>query len=952
MFGTARPPSAQELQQLVDLTSRDPGSPAFVDLGEAFMALGRPQEAIEVGARGLRANPNSIEGRLMVSRAMVQLHQWKEAQVELLKVVKVDRNHAGGFLLLGEVLMRRADYERAMPVLQHAQNLDPGNARVADLLRRARSQLPLDPPPPIPTPRPLPQAAPPPPMNRPPMLPAGRMAMSEFGSENEPTRVPQPLTASPGAPTVGLQMPGLGMPGMQQGMPGMQQGRPPMPAAPMPGAGPGAPTQMQSSAGSGPYGQAGSGGYAQAGAPAEGGVRPRPRVLPAEKPKDAAQASLRQSAAAGENYLNNLLMAGLLDLPNVRAPEAEFEVSLGKRWGRSTRRAFIFLFVLLFAGFGGGGYWYYYAEKQRAMDVARHLAEARRLMESGAYTDLEGAVRETQDALKRDQKNVAAMAVYAKAASLLSLLYGVPADPVEIALATVRKSIEQGDEGWRDMTLARAASTLAVLPTLDEAKARLKDTRESLEAWLTTHPDDAWAHWLHGKALEAAGNYKAALEAYEKAEAGGQGPVVATISMADVLLDQGNARGAMERYERALERAPKHPLALMGRIFQRTETSADPAEISGEINVNFEGKEHGPRLHAYKVLAGALASYLIEDYVKFSEQMAKAQEETVREPRYLARVSYGRLLEGKIKEAGEVRAQVAWYGETNPEPPLPLITLLDAELLLVTGLPGETLKKLAGLDGIRAKRLRGRALYDQGKAREALDELGGVLESAPDDLEALTWSEAARLIGNDRKESREADVELDKLGRNSRNNMVRYVHGDALVRAGKKDEARSKLELSLKELSAESPNPLAYRAHVALAGLDLQENQAKSALEHLDKAAEQVSGYLPAQGILGRIQLSQGQAEDAMQTLKPVVEEPELATAQIELAYAEAIVSRKGAVSDEEREIARQAVRRAKEKGFAPAEELARVAALVDPALLEELGLGSGSKPAKKKRRR
>src|SRR5690606_24796261 len=49
--------------------------------------------------------------------------------------------------LLGEVLMRRADYERAVPVLQHAQNLAPADPTILTLLRRARNGEPLDPPP-------------------------------------------------------------------------------------------------------------------------------------------------------------------------------------------------------------------------------------------------------------------------------------------------------------------------------------------------------------------------------------------------------------------------------------------------------------------------------------------------------------------------------------------------------------------------------------------------------------------------------------------------------------------------------------------------------------------------------------------------------------------------------------------------------------------------------------
>src|SRR5262249_15755228 len=59
-----------------------------------------------------------------------------------------------GFALLGEVLLRRNDYERAVPVLQHAQNLDPTSPAILSMLKRARASSPLDPPPPIPQPVP------------------------------------------------------------------------------------------------------------------------------------------------------------------------------------------------------------------------------------------------------------------------------------------------------------------------------------------------------------------------------------------------------------------------------------------------------------------------------------------------------------------------------------------------------------------------------------------------------------------------------------------------------------------------------------------------------------------------------------------------------------------------------------------------------------------------------
>ena len=149
-----RRPTAQEIEELIDLVRRDPASPAFIDLGEAYLALGRPRDAVQVGNLGLEAAPDSLEGRVMLARAHAAMHQWKEAQGELLRVVKVDRTNRQGFALLGEVLLRRSDFERAVPVLQHAQNLDPTSPQILAMLKRARAGQGLDPPAPIPTPVP------------------------------------------------------------------------------------------------------------------------------------------------------------------------------------------------------------------------------------------------------------------------------------------------------------------------------------------------------------------------------------------------------------------------------------------------------------------------------------------------------------------------------------------------------------------------------------------------------------------------------------------------------------------------------------------------------------------------------------------------------------------------------------------------------------------------------
>ena len=55
VMGPDRRLTAQELDALAEIVRRDPSSPSFVELAEAYLALGRPKQAIEVGMAGIAA---------------------------------------------------------------------------------------------------------------------------------------------------------------------------------------------------------------------------------------------------------------------------------------------------------------------------------------------------------------------------------------------------------------------------------------------------------------------------------------------------------------------------------------------------------------------------------------------------------------------------------------------------------------------------------------------------------------------------------------------------------------------------------------------------------------------------------------------------------------------------------------------------------------------------------
>ncbi len=944
-------PTAEELEELVELVRRDPASPAFVDLGEAYLALGRAREAVDVGNAGLRHTADNHEGRLMVARGHAALHQWKEAQAELLRIVKVDRTNRAGFVLLGEVLMRRADYERAVPVLQHAQNLDPGSPQVLNLLRIARGGLPLDAPPPIPTPvaprraeaRPRPEPGVPSPPSRAPAPPA--RAAPPKAPPPATSRRPAPEPIDDGPTTVGGN-PMLGDRAMSADETEVrgERGDPTVPSSGLAWSGEEKTTERPAERTAAPPSRmplapSPARAHRPTGAPPDG-APVRPRVLPQAKPINAAAASLRQSAAVGETYLNDLLTGGLLDVPGVRVPDGDYDLRPDRRWGRSTTRAFIFLFVLLVLGVGGGGGWWYYSEQQKASAVAAHRTAARALIATGTWDGLTGSLDQLTQALKRDDKNTVTFAAFAESAALRVLLYGGPDQGVEEAIAGAAREIKKpGQPGYRELVIARTALALARLDGGEGPADRLLTARVEIDAWVTAHPEDRWAQWLAGRALLAGGQRTNAAAAFQRAGDPADGLAVAQIERADLLVDDGTFDQAMKLYDQALIKAPDHPLAVLGKSLARAERASDLPGAMDDLNVKLD-KKLGTRTDAYRQLALALAYHGLERNVLMNEALAKAT--TVKEPRFLARVALARILQGRLPEAAIVQAEIKWYGKTKADPD-PLVTLVNGATALAGGTPEAALEILSKLDGTRAQLLRGQALIDLGKYKDALAELELAFTAAPDSIEVQIWRQMAMTLTATGKARDDAATELERTSRKAKSKVGRHAHGLAMLLTGDAKEARRRLEQALDNVSEDEPNPLAYRTRVALATIERSEGRLEPAFQQLTEALKINPGYSPARIELAKVAVARGDGDYAAEILKPVLGESELATPAVKLLWAEALARRSTeSKKDKEKQAMKAeavtALQDAKAAGATPA-ELAVVAALIDPALAESMGL-------------
>jgi tetratricopeptide (TPR) repeat protein len=953
MVDADRRPTAQEMEELIDRVRRDPASQAFVDLGEAYLALGRPKDAIGTATVGLEATPDSLPGRVLLARAHAALHQWKEAQGELLRVVKVDRSNRVGFALLGEVLLRRADFERAVPVLQHAQNLDPTSPQILAMLRKARAGQPLDPP------NPLPQPIPP------------------RGETQAVRPAPSPTTpARPQARPGGLPVPTAG-----PGMPTLALGGVPMPAA------------------------------ARAVAPPPMSVEGvKPRLIANVKQQNAAAASLRQSAAVGENYLNDLLTGGLLDVAGVRVPDVEYDLRPDRRWGRSTRRMFVFLFIVLVFGIGGGGTWYWWSETQRAEAVAGLQGESRQTLARGDYASFVEGLKKLSEAIRKDPGNKTTFAYYVESAGLATLLFGevrvpspddstkellIGADEVEAAYKTLVRgedALQLTDEGMREMAIGKVALELSRMPVgsatpevLKGGSERLATANKTLDELLAKNADDRWARWLKGRALLVAGDRKGALGAFKAAADGDGGLIAASIDRANMLVDDGRIDEALAIYKAVLDKSKGNPLARIGQALARSESPASvDKQVAGEQIEELNAMKTAAlpsRVAAWRSLAVAIVSIDLDEYKGAAEALGAAVfGKPPGEPRFWSRVAWVYVRLGRPGKANDdksdlARAEVArlnclfFAAKAEPDP---MMQTVDAAFMLAKGLPEKAHDLAAKVESPRARLVRIYALLDLNRFKEAQalaeESLRGskqagssVCQSDDKDhlnLELRALCEQARMLNVD-KERGAASDSLTKIASASHNQGARHALGvaylalkdkppiDATTRTSNLEYAKKYLTKAVDENTEEAPNPIVYRTRAALAEIALLENDTATAEKRLVEALDANSGFYPARALKAKLALRKDDPAEALSLLKPILSEQGAVTPVVLLNLAEALVRQKDA-GEQEKEQAKALLGELRGKPGVSDEELARIAAMIDPKLPEQLGVpapGDGAAP-------
>lgn len=129
------------VERYEQILNQDPASTAFVELAKALIAKGDYARAIEVCQQGLSYHKDSVVGRVLWGKALIQLSRPAEAMEQFDQAIAIDRENPHAYNLIGEVLLHKGLYRSALPILKKAVALQPNDGRVRQWLEQTQRAL-------------------------------------------------------------------------------------------------------------------------------------------------------------------------------------------------------------------------------------------------------------------------------------------------------------------------------------------------------------------------------------------------------------------------------------------------------------------------------------------------------------------------------------------------------------------------------------------------------------------------------------------------------------------------------------------------------------------------------------------------------------------------------------------------------------------------------------------
>ena len=99
------------------------------------------EKAIATCQQGLTHHPNSVSGRVLWGKALINAGKAADAMKQFDLAVNIDKDNPHAYNLIGEALLRKGLYRSALPILRRAAGLQPNNARVQEWLEKTKQAL-------------------------------------------------------------------------------------------------------------------------------------------------------------------------------------------------------------------------------------------------------------------------------------------------------------------------------------------------------------------------------------------------------------------------------------------------------------------------------------------------------------------------------------------------------------------------------------------------------------------------------------------------------------------------------------------------------------------------------------------------------------------------------------------------------------------------------------------
>ena len=102
------------LEDLRRRVQQDPSSIAFAQLAEEYRRAGMFQDAVDVCRSGLLVHPAYLSARVTLGRALLELRQYADAQLELEQVLRSAPENLAAIRGLADALRRQGEFEEAL----------------------------------------------------------------------------------------------------------------------------------------------------------------------------------------------------------------------------------------------------------------------------------------------------------------------------------------------------------------------------------------------------------------------------------------------------------------------------------------------------------------------------------------------------------------------------------------------------------------------------------------------------------------------------------------------------------------------------------------------------------------------------------------------------------------------------------------------------------------------